>query len=31
MRQDTFPDDLQPNPSDRILCVKVGKIKREFL
>lgn len=20
---------LQPNPSDRILCVKVGKIKRE--
>ena len=29
MRQDTFPDDLQPNPSDRILCVKVGKIKRE--
>lgn len=29
MRQNTIPDDLQPKPSDRIVCVKVGKIKRE--
>lgn len=25
------PYDLTPNPTDRILCVKVGKIKRESL
>ena len=24
-----IPNELQPNPSDRIVCVKVGKIQRE--
>lgn len=29
MTQTSYPEDLQPNPSDHIICVKVGKIQRE--
>lgn len=29
MIHNTLPENLQPNPSDRIVCVKVGKIQRE--
>ena len=31
MIQNIIPEDLQPTPSDRIICVKVGKIQRENL